>query len=78
MMSEADEIFKKIEYNKIIENEKTIQYEFENIYMDNEIRFDLNAKTIIKEYSNGESQEITLQELKAINLKCKELGWVKG
>ena len=77
-MSEADELFEKLGYNKIIENEKTIQYEFEGaFYIDREIRFDLNAKTIIKEYSNGESQEITIQELKAIDLKCKELGWVK-
>ncbi len=72
----ADEMFEKLGYEKIIDNVDFIQYEFEGIYMDNEIRFDLKARTITKEYSNGESQEISLQELQAINKKCKELGWL--
>jgi len=46
--------------------------------VDNEIKFDLKGKTILKEYSTGESQEITIQELQAINKKCQELGWLKG
>lgn len=74
-MSEADEMFEKLGYRKIIDNSDTIQYEFEGFYMDNEIRFDLKARTIIKEYSNGESQEISMQELQAINKKVEELGW---
>lgn len=45
--------------------------------MDNEIKFDLKGKTILKEYSTGESQEITIQELQAINKKVEELGWMK-
>ena len=75
-MSEADEMFKELGYEILINNNLYIQYEFEGIYMDNEIKFDLKGKTILKEYSCGESREITMQELQAINEKCKELGWL--
>lgn len=64
-------------YEILFEDEKIIQYEFEGIYVDNEIKFDLKGKTILKEYSTGESQEITIQELQAINKKCQELGCLK-
>ena len=75
-MSKSDKMFKDLGYEKIIANIDTIQYEFEGFYMDNEIRFDLKARTIIKEYSNGESQEISIQELQAINEFCKERRWL--
>ena len=80
-MSEADKMFEELGYEKIVEDSIYIQYEFEGFYMDNvpflnEIKFDLKGKTILKEYSNGDSQEITLQELQAINKKCEELGWL--
>ncbi len=75
-MSETDKLFEELGYEKIIDNFDTIQYEFEGIYMDNEIRFDLKTRTIIKEYSNGESQEISMQELQAIYQFCKEKGWL--
>lgn len=64
-------------YKVLFENKETIQYEFDGFYIDNEIKFDLKGKTVLKEYSTGESQEITMQELQAINKKCQELGWVK-
>lgn len=71
-----DKMFEKLGYEKIIDNDDTIQYEFEGIYMDNEIRFDLKERTIIKEYSTGESREISMKELQAIYEFCKEQGWL--
>lgn len=73
----ADEMFKELGYEILFKNEKMIQYEFEGVYMDNEIKFDLKGKTVLKEYSTGESQEITIEELQAINKKVEELGWIK-
>ena len=74
-MSKADKMFEELGYKKIIDNTDIVQYEFEGLYMDIEIRFDLQARTIIKEYSTGESCGITIAELQAINEKVKELGW---
>ena len=73
----ADEMFEKLGYEILFKDKNIIQYEFEGKYMDNEIRFDLKGKTVLKEYSTGESQEISIQELQAINKKCEELGWIK-
>lgn len=75
-MSEADKMFEKLGYKILFEDKKNIQYEFEGFYLDTEIKFDLKGKTVLKEYSTGESQEITFQELQAINKKCQELGWI--
>lgn len=76
-MKTADEIFEELGYKILFKDKDIIQYEFEGVYTDNEIKFDLKGKTILKEYSTGESQEITIQELQAINQKCKELGWIE-
>lgn len=73
----ADEMFEELGYKILFEDKKIIQYEFEGIYMDNEIKFDLKGKTVLKEYSTGESQEISTQELQAINKKVHELGWIE-
>lgn len=73
----ADEMFEKLGYEILFKDKNIIQYEFEGKYMDNEIRFDLKGKTVLKEYSTGESQEISIQELQAINKKVEELGWIK-
>lgn len=76
-MKTADKTFEELGYKILFKDKDIIQYEFEGVYMDNEIKFDLKGKTILKEYSTGESQEITIQELQAINKKCKELGWIQ-
>ena len=73
----ADEMFEDLGYKILIENNHYIQYEFEGIYMDNEIKFDLKGKTLLKEYSTGESQEISMQELQAINKKVEEMRVVR-
>lgn len=74
-METADEMFEELGYEILFKNEKMIQYEFEGFYMDTEIKFDLKGKIVLKEYSTGESQEITMEELQVINKKVEELGW---
>lgn len=73
-MSEADKMFEKLEYGKqeLIE---IVIYENKN---DEEIYIDKKQRTVIKEaYLSSlniyEAREITMQELQAINMKCKEL-----
>lgn len=75
-MSEADKMFEELVYKKIIENKIKILYEKEGRFWDKEIRFDLMDKQIRVEMSTGDSEPITIQELQAINKKCKELGWL--
>ena len=76
-MSEADRMFEKLGYEKIIENNIEILYKKERRLWDKEISFDLVEKHMRAEMSVGYSEPITMQELKAINLKCVELGWIE-
>ena len=75
-MSEADKMLEELGYVKIIENNIKILYEKEGRFWDKEISFDLIDKQIRVEMSAGDSEPITMQELQAINMKCKELGWI--
>ena len=75
-MSEEDKMFEELGYVKIIENNIKILYEKEGRFWDKEISFDLMDKQIRVEMSAGDSEPITMQELQAINKKCKELGWI--
>lgn len=75
-MSEADKMFEELEYEKIIENNIEILYEKERRFWDKEISFDLIDRQIRVEMGAGDSEPITMQELQAINMKCKELGWI--
>lgn len=73
----ADEMFEKLKYYKRIESDSNILYECHEVA----IEFDLKTKGVTKYiyYSSINCygcKEISLQELKAINKKCKELGWL--
>lgn len=74
-MSKADEMFEKLGYEKIIESNVRIDYEKEGQFFDKEIVFELIDKIICVELGTGESANINMQELQAINEKVKELGW---
>ena len=70
-MSEADELFDELDYIKKHDNKRRILYkrgfdkiEFFHKYKDIAIDTTVNIEELI-------------EELKAINLKCKELGWVE-
>lgn len=78
-MSEADKLFKELGYKKYT-SEDCIMY-MKNLFM---ITFIIPNKTFITEYKQGDYNfpkikpfEVEMQELKAINLKCKELGWIE-
>ena len=73
----ADEMFEKLGYKKIIENNVKINYEKEGQFWDKEIVFGLIDKIVYTELGTGESANMNMQELQAINQKCKELGWIE-
>lgn len=95
MMSEADEILKKIGYVKkkeifkndieMIEYRQTTKNEiYEEVIKIIELRNPkfyeypiINLVRILKNIYSESNVDLSLQELKAINLKCKELGWVE-
>ena len=74
-MSKADGMFEELGYEKIIESNVRIDYEKEGQFFDKEIVFGLIDKIICVELGTGESANINMQELQAINEKVKELGW---
>lgn len=90
-MSEADKLFKGLGYEIKINCKECICYKTKH-YIKRKytlIDFDLENKTLqIVENKNRICEEsyfsiykgthkITIKELQAINLKCKELGWIE-
>lgn len=81
-MSEADKMFEELGYKKIYDKDNTV------VYVNNEmleIQFDITYKSIDISKDTGEevfgntiydSVSIKLDDLQAINEKCKELGWL--
>ena len=63
------------EVNKEMQYFESIINEFKT-NPNNESKFEFKDKTILKDYSTGESQQITIQELQAIYKKCEELKWI--
>lgn len=72
----ADEMLKNLGYEKVTDDKYS--FEYRKILDDDlfEINFWKEDKTISKNYYR-EIGYITLQELQAINKKCKELGWIE-
>lgn len=70
----ADEIFEELGYYKDFDETKH-EYRKENEGDLFEIDFWLKERTVSKNYYR-EMGYITMQELQAINKKCKELGWL--
>lgn len=76
-MSEADKLFEKLGYKKYTSDD-CIMY-MKDLFM---ITFIIGNKTFVTEYKQGDYNflkikpfEVDMQELQAIYLKCKELGW---
>lgn len=72
----ADEMFKKLGYEKIGETENEITYVNE---YDVNIIFNLLGESFCKTSEDEQhyyTDDIDMQELKAINKKCEELGWI--
>ena len=72
MLSEADEMFERLGYEKKDER-NFITYINRSIY--SKIIFYKDKKTFYCEDNFGDSEAVTMAELKAINKKCQELGW---
>jgi len=80
-MSKADEMFEKLGYKKVVDNEKEIKYQYINIEMGDKIEQTIQIAKIGKiifSYRNDQNHQTMgfgKQELQAINEKVKELGW---
>lgn len=72
-MSEADKLFDELEFNKY---ELDTYIEYLNRKTREEITFRKDTRKVEK-CRNVSSDYITMQELQAINLKCRELGWIE-
>ena len=71
MLSEADEIWEELKYEKMIVSDFAecgyIGKNHNRIYFSKQKTLDFKL-----------CQDLTMQELEAINLKCRELGWIGG
>ena len=79
-MSKADEMFEKLGFPEI---EKEYNYfKYKSVGgKKGYIRFETEEKTVCAYktiYGMEFIRSITMQELQAINQKCKELGWLDG
>ena len=79
----AKEMFEALGYELTFENEYTLTYTTKRfISEEHQIEFYKNVKAFCsKVYSDSPFQgakpfELDMQELKAINQQCKELGWL--
>ena len=73
-MSEADKMFEELGYEKEEYNPDVIYYT-SNILDTIYFAFNKNTKKVCF-IENNEAGDISMQELKSIYLKCKELGWI--
>jgi len=74
-MSKADEMFEKLGYTTKVEttqDEKLITIEYKK-----ECKYSIVFKTATRETFIYGFNGIELEELQAINEKCKELGWIE-
>ena len=70
----ADELFAELGYKLVRNDERFIKYRkpYDNDY----IVMDKETKDFIKSFDFAYWKAINMQELQAINKKCKELGWL--
>lgn len=84
-MSEADKLFEKLGYEKVRKDNDSYEIRFIKKFTLKRPRH-IIFTVLDKEISVCEENEkrlavirdwFSMQELKAINLKCKELGWIE-
>jgi hypothetical protein len=79
----ADEMFKKLGFLKIIDNDTEIKYCYINTIMGDKVEHTIQiAKVgkIVFSYRNDKNHQVMglgKKELQAINKKVEELGWMK-
>lgn len=74
-MSKADKMFEELGYKKTTDGNHDIAfYKYEKLFVENDtlilIRFYAKGKEVWK------NTIMTMEELKAINIKCRELKWI--
>lgn len=76
----ADEMLKKLGYEKIEESKRYLRYSTDKRYGEH-IDFELKLKQVrctrVTCQGNTHFKYFSMQELQAINEKVKELGWLK-
>lgn len=81
-MSEADKMFEELGYKKIIDNKKEVSYQYINALMGDRIEQTIQIAKIgmiVFSYRNNQNHNVMgigIEELKAINKKVEELGWI--
>lgn len=75
-MMNADEMFEEMNYSKL-KNENLGYARITEDGLLNAIIFFLEKKAIGVHFDEAQTVGITIQELKAINKKCEELGWIE-
>ena len=82
-MGEADKLFQELGYDEKYYYKEGEVYEEVESYRDSKkcncIQFDIFNKTFCK-FNQDDSEDdldLSMQELKAINKKCEELGWIE-
>ena len=81
-MSEADKMFEELGYKKIIDNKKEVSYQYINALMRDRIEQTIQITKIgmiVFSYRNNQNHNVMgigIEELKAINKKVEELGWI--
>lgn len=81
-MSEADKMFEELGYKKIIDNKKEVSYQYINTLMGDRIEQTIQITKIgmiVFSYRNNQNHNVMgigIEELKAINKKVEELGWI--
>ena len=81
-MSKADTMFEELGYKKEEENDKYVLYLSEkSLWRQRKIRFWKDEKVIFNDLLEDDkvvsSVQIGIEEIQAINEKCKELGWIE-
>lgn len=72
-------MFEKLGYKKKYLNTQNIQWYIKKLFKNNytQIIFDVIDKTVAASNDKNEAINLNMQELQAINQKCKELGWLE-
>ena len=74
-MSEADKLFEQLGYEKEIYPANHFYFAKYKKDADNIIVFEKDKEFYKTGEYDADCDSITMQELEAINMKCKELGW---
>lgn len=72
----ADEMFENLGYKKQDGDDCWLEYYKNSYEITKIIEFELNEQYIFVQTTQGDSMPISLKELKAINKKVEELGWI--